>query len=279
MDLGDRRVVIGFSPEAPVVALEGRDMAVFRPVTVASTLRVPSAFPATAGDVVAAIARQRDSLAVLEGAVAASNISDRAIVPAEAFDRASEPLDAGRGGTGLSNVPDGLLLVGAGTSPAVPTDRISFSGGVLETPSLTVGDWRFEPGDDEFGRRTVFARDAATGRSVNLVSAGRREVAAPALAVAAGAMGQVTLAASVPPGSLVRLVHFHWRPVPSDPATPAQVARGSPRASVLVDPDGGARYTVTGLAAGTAYTFMAAAEDGRGNVSPVTDAVSETLLA
>lgn len=272
MDLGRRRVLIGFRGSRAVASLQGDDLSVDGAVAVevASAPRMPSAYAAGGGDVIAEINRRRSEAPVLPGAVTESNIADAQLDPAAVFDPASDPLDAPRGGTGLGAVPTGALLAGGGVGPAAVVPGVSFVGGVLTTPSLTVGDWRLAAVDDGTGRRTVVAENSETGCNVDLLLAGRQDVRTPTLTLATGGAGQVTMEASAP-DDLVRVVHFDWRPSPSGDRAPAQVAR-SPSKSVRVDPDGIARYTATGLTPATAYDFRAAAEDGRGNVSGVVTA-------
>lgn len=276
IDLGSRRVLVGFAPDRVAARLDGDQLVADADaaVVIEGELRLPAAYMQ---DVVAEIAQRRAATAVLPGAVATSSIADATLNPATAFDPQADPLDVARGGTGLAEVRAGALLVGAGAAAAVVAPDVTFAADALSTPSLTVGTWRLATGTDALARRTVFATDAATGCNVDLLLAGRHQVRAPRLTATPGPVGsgQMTLEAAAP-DDLVRVIHFDWRPAPSADLTPAQVAR-TPSKSVRVDPDGVARYTATGLPAGVSHDFRAAAEDGRGNVSEVTTAPGVTF--
>lgn len=283
LDLGEKRVLIGFDESRVVARMEGDDLVIDDDVVVevASTVRMPSVVTGNGGDgdgdVVAEIERHKAEDSVRPAAVTPSNIADAELDPAAVFDPTSDPLDALRGGTGLSNVPPHALLVGGGSGPASIIPDITFSNDVLTTPSLTVGTWRFAASNDELGRRSVYARDAATGCNVDLLSAGKREVRPPLLSLTPGDGGQVTMEARAAASEdLVRVIHFDWQLSPSEDQTPGQVARG-PSKSVRVDPDGIARYTAIGTELTQQHDFRAVAEDGRGNVSEVALASGASL--
>jgi len=211
---------------------------------------------------------------VLPGGVSEASIAGGALDPSAVFDPATGPLDAPRGGTGIGSAAEGALLVGGGAGPATESSA-AFSGGVLTAPSLAAGPWVLEAAEGATGRRTLFARDRATGASVDLLAAGRRALPPPSLSLEPGHGGQVT-ARAVAGDALARVVHFVWRTAPSGDLAPAEVAR-LPSVSVRVDPGGEARWTATGLQPGVALDFRAASEDGRGNVGAVASASGAPL--
>lgn len=267
MDLGGRRVMIGFRGSRAIATLESDGLVVDdgARLVMETAVALPSVFALDGGDVASEIQRRKAQDAIPEAAVAASNIADGEVSPA-ALDPAGDPLDVPRGGTGLSNVPEGALLFGAGAAAAVPAPHVAFVGNdTLETPSLTVGAWTYAAVSAADGRRTLTATDSQTGASVDLLLPAKRELTSPDLTLTPSS-GQVTMQASVS-DPLVRVVHFDWRPSPSVDPSPSAIAH-RPSKSVVVGPDGLAAYTATGLPSGADRDFRAVAEDGRGNVSP-----------
>lgn len=275
MNLGGRRILIGFDSSKAVAKLEDDDLILDdgTEVVMGNSITIPSAFATNGGDVVSEINRHKAEDTILESVITASHIGDGEISPAM-FDKSSDPLDVSRGGTGLSNIPLNALLVGGGESPASHTHQVSFDNDTLTTSSLTVGTWTYAASNNIHGRSTLAAIDSVSGSNVDLLHPRKNELTEPSL-VLSPLSGQITMEVLVS-DPLVRLVHFDWRVSPSDDLTPAQIAYSS-RKSVAVGPDRLATYTATGLSSGIDHDFRAVTEDGRGNVSMVTKAMSAAL--
>ena len=261
MDVGGRAVLIGFGSLDPAASLQGDRLVASR--FHARRLLVDGA------DVRESILSQQRQAPVPSGAVSACNIAAGSLDPASLLDPAAGPVPVAKGGTGVDRATAGALLAGGGTASVSPSASVSFADGALTSPSIRVGDWLFAASNRSSGRKSLFAHDTASGANVDLLLASERPLPPPALAVVSRSQGQITVEAAAG-DPLVRVIHFDWRPAPSQPRTPAQIAR-SPTRSVVVAPDGTARYTATGLALGQSYDFRAAGEDGRGNVSPVAE--------
>jgi hypothetical protein len=267
MDITNRTVLIGFEPTGTVASLAGNQLILHQGTRFhAQRLLVDGA------DVGESILLQKQQAPVPSGAVSACNIAPASFDPASSLNSSAGPVPVAKGGTGIVVATTGALLAGAGTAPVSHSGGVSFADGALTTPSIHVGSWRFAASNHSSGRKSLFASDSASGANVDLLLASQRPLPPPALAVVSSSQGQITVQANAA-DPLVRVIHFDWRPAPSQPRTPAQLAR-SPSRSVIVAPDGTARYTASGMTLGQYYDFRAAAEDGRGNVSPVAEATA-----
>lgn len=224
------------------------------------------------GDVVPAIEAARNSEPVLADAVSESNIADETIDPIKAFSIASPPLDASRGGTGLSGFARGSIAVTGDYASGC-----SAEGGKLVLESgMSVGSWRFSPVTDALGARALVAVDDATGESVDITRP-RRGLPAPVLVASAAFPGTFAIEASGFDIS-ARICHLYWTSAPGPVPSVARVALGA-SASVMIGRDRTARHAATGLRVPGTYNVYAVAEGLRRSFSAVASAPSNSAGA
>lgn len=107
---------------------------------------------------------------VLDNIVGASNIQDGAVSLSKLAQ--SPPLSTDRGGTGLSNIAVGQLLVGTAAGDLEPSSAVWWNGSNLEVRGdLQIGDVRIGLSNDVYGRQSLFSFDSQ-GAATNMVTPG-----------------------------------------------------------------------------------------------------------
>nr|WRJ69982.1 hypothetical protein TetV2_00537 [Oceanusvirus sp.] len=266
MDLSGKRVVIGFGAnviETVVLDSELEQLTVAEgvAVNVASNIRL-----ASIPDVVQEIQIQKTTRRILENSVGAENIQDGSLDPSLVFRDDSDPLDVLRGGFGISNLDDGNLLAGGGTSNAVPVSSVTWTDSNLTVLNeITLSGNTFSVSNDDLGRRSLYL-SGADGSNIDLFAPSRVDPEIESVVVTP-ASGQVTIDVSVLDlPNRARTVHVSYAPSPAAPQTRGQVISEGMGARVY---EGSARLTATGLASAAPLDFSVVARDGRGNVSEV----------
>lgn len=205
---------------------------------------------------------------VLDNIVGASNIEDGAVSLDKIIQ--SPPLSTDRGGTGLSNIPFGHLLVGTQSGGLNASSNVVWNGTALEVRGdLRIGDVRIGLSNDVYGRQSLFSFDSQ-GNGTNMVAPG---LAAPQCEITDVSIGasDVTVTLSKTGGFPVdaffawsdALITFNKASV-TTPGRPG--VENSGRVSFRGET---VQYTIGSGVSSTNYTLAAVMRDARGTVSAV----------
>ena len=158
------RVLIG-SPGAYNVVVHDQTIQ----IASGGELRCASEAKLAGSDLLTSIRSERAN-PVLPGVVSDPNIKDGAVTIAK-LDPASTPLPVSRGGTGLSSVAQGDLLVGtSGGSDVRASADVKWDSPNLEVNGeLGIGGAKIAISTDAYGRKSLFSYDA-NGVSTNMIA-------------------------------------------------------------------------------------------------------------
>lgn len=205
---------------------------------------------------------------VLDNVIASNNIRDGAVSLTNLVQ--SPPLSTDRGGTGLSNVPFGHLLVGTPEGTLRTSSNVSWNGYNLEVRGdLHIGDVRVGWGNDVYGRPSLFSFDAQ-GHRTNMVAPG---LSAPECGISDVSVGasEVTVTLAKMGGFPVD-AFFAWsdtvatfnKASVTTPGRPGVMNSG--RVSFRGE---STQYTIASGVSSATYSLAAVMRDARGTVSPV----------
>lgn len=205
---------------------------------------------------------------VLDNVIGASNIQDGSIALSKLIQ--SPPLSTDRGGTGLSNIPFGKLLVGTPAGDLETSSNVSWNGTTLEViGALQIGDVRIGLSNDVYGRQSLFSFDAQ-GAATNMVAPGLTAPACEITNVSVGA-SDVTVTVTKTGGFPVD-AFFAWSETVTSFNRASVTTAGRPgvensgRVSFRGDT---VQYTIDSGTSSSAYAVAAVMRDARGTVSAV----------